>query len=98
MKKLFLLILPLAFFSAVAQDKKEKELIERTYLLSHTVFGTKDSLTIEDLFAKKLSYGHSGGKIQSRQEAVEGIVHNKSTYSDTAVSNIRVILDDDVAI
>ncbi|MFL5740260.1 MAG: nuclear transport factor 2 family protein [Flavisolibacter sp.] len=98
MKKILLLFLPIAFFSAHAQDKKEKELIERTYLLSHTVFGSKDSVTVEDLFAKKASYGHSGGKIQTREEAVDGIVHNKSTYSDTAVSNIRVIIDDDVAI
>jgi ketosteroid isomerase-like protein len=98
MKKLLLLVVPLAFFSARAQDKKEKELIERTYLLSHTVFGTKDSMAIEDLFAKKASYGHSGGKIQTRQEAIEGIVHNKSTYSDTAVSNISMTVNDDVAI
>jgi ketosteroid isomerase-like protein len=82
-----------------AQTKAEKELIARTYLLSHTVFGTKDSLTLEDLFAKTATYGHSHGKIQTRKEAIDGISHNQSTYSDTAVSNISIIFaDDDVAI
>ena len=84
---------------ANAQTKAEKELTERTYLLSHTVFGTKDSLTLEDLFAKTATYGHSHGKIQTRKEAIDGACHNQSTYSDTAVSNISVIFaDDDVAI
>src|SRR5215213_3865010 len=87
-----------AGFSVFAQSKHEKALIERTYLLSHTIFGTKDSVTLEDLFAKKASYGHSGGKIQNRKEAVEGAAHNKSTYSDTALSNISTIIDDDVAV
>jgi ketosteroid isomerase-like protein len=81
------------------QSKDEKALIERTYLLSHTVFGTKDSLTLEDLFARKASYGHSHGNLQTREQAVAGISKNKSKYTDTAVSNIQVLInDDDVAI
>ena len=82
-----------------AQGKKEKELIGRTYLLSHTVFGTKDSLALEDLFAKTVTYGHSHGNLQTREQAISGISHNQSTYTDTALSNISVIFgDDDVAI
>jgi hypothetical protein len=88
----------LAASLSFGQSKKERQLIERTYLLSHTVFGSKDSLTLEDLFAKKASYGHSGGNIQTRQEAVAGISRNRSKYIDTAVSNIKVIIEDDVAI
>jgi ketosteroid isomerase-like protein len=73
-------------------------LIERTYLLSHTIFGSKDSLALEDLFAKKASYGHSGGKVETRAEAVTAISKNKSVYTDTAVSNISVVINDDVAV
>jgi ketosteroid isomerase-like protein len=99
MKRLFVFIATLTVFAANAQSKNEKELIARTYLLSHTVFGTKDSLVLEDLFAKTATYGHSHGKIQTRTEAIDGISHNQSTYTDTAVSNISVIFgDDDVAI
>lgn len=82
-----------------AQSRQKQELLERTYLLSHTVFGTKDSKMVEDLFAKKASYGHSSGKIETREEAIAAITGNKSVYRDTAVSNISVISsDDDVAI
>ena len=98
MKNLLVLIFLVIAFESNAQSKDEKALIERTYLLSHTIFGTKDSVTLEDLFAKKASYGHSGGKIQNRKEAVEGAAHNKSTYSDTTLSNISTIIDDDVAV
>jgi ketosteroid isomerase-like protein len=87
-----------AGFISFAQSKQEKELIERTYLLSHTVFGSKDSLTLEDLFARKATYGHSGGKIETREEAIAAISRNRSVYKDTAVSNVKVLLEDKVAI
>ena len=96
---LYITVLLLAGLAGLAQSKDEKAIIERTYLLSHTVFGTKDSATTEDLFAKQATYGHSSGLIQNRAEAIAGIAKNKSYYTDTAVSNIRVIIkEDDVAI
>jgi len=99
MKKLFLFLFLMNVFAAFAQGKNENELIARTYLLSHTVFGTKDSLTLEELFAKTASYGHSHGNIQSRDQAINGISHNQSTYTDTAVSEISVtVAGDDAAI
>ena len=61
MKKLFFGIAMLNALALSAQSKDEKQLIARTYLLSHTVFGTKDSLVLEDLFAKTATYGHSHG-------------------------------------
>lgn len=93
MKNLFIILLSIVGFGVKAQGKDEKTVIAKTYLLSHTVFGTKDSLTLEKLFAKTATYGHSGGKLQNRKEAIDGASGNKSTYSDTAVSNINVIIN-----
>lgn len=98
MKKIFTVAALLIAFASNAQDKNEKQLIERTYLLSHTVFGTKDSLTLEDLFASNLSYGHSKGKVENRREAVTNISKNTSAYKDTALSNIKVMVEGKVAI
>jgi hypothetical protein len=98
MKKLFILFLFAISIASNAQSKKEKEVIERTYLLSHTIFGTKDSLTLEDLFAKQATYGHSHGNLQTREEAIRGASKNKSYYTDTAVTILKVIIEDDVAI
>jgi hypothetical protein len=91
MKRIFFFILLLNVFTVNAQSKNEKELIAKTYLLSHTVFGTKDSLILESLFARPATYGHSHGNVQTREQAIMGISHNQSTYTDTAVSNISVI-------
>jgi ketosteroid isomerase-like protein len=98
MKKILVFSFLLCGLFVNAQTKQEKEVIERTYLLSHTVFGTKDSLTLEDLFAKTASYGHSHGKIQTRREAIDGISHNQSIYTDTSVGSITVIFEGDAAI
>jgi len=98
MKNIFVFSFLLCGLFVNAQNKQEKEVIERTYLLSHTVFGTKDSLTLENLFAKTATYGHSHGKVQTRREAIDGISHNRSTYSDTSVSNITIIFAGNAAI
>ena len=97
-KVLFIIAFISSALAGFSQSKQERALVERTYLLSHTVFGTKDSLALEDLFAKKASYGHSGGKIETREEAISAISKGKSVYTDTAVSNIKVIISDDVAV
>jgi hypothetical protein len=98
MKILITFFFCIAFLGATAQSKDETKLIEKTYLLSHTVFGSKDSVTLETLFAKQATYGHSHGKLQTRKEAIDGACHNQSAYSDTAVSNISVIVEGKTAI
>jgi len=98
MKKIFSILFLFTVLSASAQHADEAALVEKTYLLSHTIFGTKDSLTLEKLMAKKVTYGHSHGNLQNRRQAIDGAVHNQSTYSDTAVSDIKVIVEGKTAI
>jgi ketosteroid isomerase-like protein len=98
MKKLLAILLVAIAFVSNAQSKDEKQLIERTYLLSHTVFGTKDGLTLEDLFAKQATYGHSHGNLQTREEAIKGVAKNKSNYTDTSVTILKVIIENNTAI
>ena len=99
MKKVF--IISFLLFSSLidfAQSKDEKELMEKTYLLSHTIFGTKDSAALESLLAKTVSDGHSQGNLQTRDELIKGAVHNGSNYTDTAVSGIKIFIEDNTAI
>ena len=82
----------LASCKVTAQSAKdEQQIIAGTQLLSSTIFGTKDSLTLESLFAKKASYGHSHGNLQTREEAIASISKNKSIYKDTSVKDIKVL-------
>lgn len=98
MKKLIILALIFGSTTVFAQTKDEKELTEKTYLLSHTVFGSKDSATLESLCAKTVSYGHSHGNLQNRAEMIKSISNNKSVYTDTAVSAIKIFIQDKTAI
>ncbi len=98
-KTVIITTLLLSCLAGFSQSKDEKALVERTYLLSHTIFGSKDSAALEDLFAKKATYGHSHGNLQTREQAIAAISKNKSRYTDTAVSNVQILqYDDDVAI
>lgn len=98
MKTLLLVALIAIDYTAAAQSKSEKELMNRTYLLSNTVFGTKDSLALEDLFARSSTYGHSHGNLQTREEAIKSISANKSKYTDTSISNMTVYFNGNTAI
>jgi len=95
---IFSLLLLLTVTNVKAQSKDEKAIIERTYLLSHTVFGSKDSLTLEDLFAHPSTYAHSHGNLQTREEAIKSISANKSTYTDTVISKMSVYFSGKTAI
>jgi hypothetical protein len=98
MKKLLTILSFFIVVAANAQTKDEKELTEKTYQLSHTVFGSKDSVSLEKLLAKTVSYGHSHGNLQNREEMIKGITKNQSNYTDTAVSNIKIFIQDKTAI
>jgi hypothetical protein len=80
MKYLFSILLLISALCSTAQSKKVREVLYNTTLLERAVFETKDSAALEKLFATTLSYEHSNGKVQSREEALEGIIHNKSVY------------------
>jgi hypothetical protein len=68
-------------------SKKERQVLANSSLLMQTVFGTKDSLVLEKLFASTLSYVHSSGKSETREQALHGIVNNKSVYTETGPPN-----------
>lgn len=91
-KLIFLFILFASSLKVNAQSAKdEQQIIEKTKLLSNTIFGTKDSLTLESLFAAKASYGHSHGNLQTREEAIKSISKNRSIYKDASVKDIKII-------
>ena len=98
-KKYLLLFVSIMYCGFVfAQSKDETEVLAASRRLHQAVFGTKDSAALEQLFAKALTYGHSNGRIQNRAEAIDGIIHNKSTYTDTSVKSYFVMINDDAAV
>lgn len=95
MKKLKVFIL-LSLFSAVvvAQSTKQDGVLERVQLLNSTIFGTKDSATLHGLLASEVTYGHSGGKIENRQEALTHATVNGNSYANTRMDGFSVFFTD----
>lgn len=81
MKKLLIILTLIPAICVNGQSKKVRHALANTRLLESTVFGTKDSLTLEKLFAKEATYMHSSGKVELREEAIRNIVQNKSVYT-----------------
>jgi predicted Zn-dependent peptidase len=95
----YTLALMLIIFAAVTYAQSdEKELTKKTYLLSRTVFGTKDTVTLAKLLAKTVSYGHSHGNVETRNEMIKGVARNQTNYTDTLVSNMKVFIEGNTAI
>ncbi len=86
------------FVAAAFAQSDEKELTKKTYLLSRTVFGTKDTVTLKKMLAKTVSYGHSHGNVQTRDELVKAIARNQSNYTDTLISDLKLFMVDNTAI
>jgi Domain of unknown function (DUF4440) len=88
MKSCLAIICFLVCATVQAQSKQATQALANTKLLEQTVFGTKDSVTLEKLFGSSLTYIHSSGKVESREEAIHGIIHNKSVYTkaDTLIN------------
>ena len=97
-KYLLLLVCVVCSSFVFAQSKDEIAVLANSRRLHQTVFGTKDSMVLEQLFASALTYGHSNGRIQNRAEAIDGIIHNKSAYTDTSLKSYSVMINDDAAV
>ena len=80
MKKLVLILFLGLGLPALAQSKNERKVLASSRQFQETVFGNKDSLLLEILFAKTVFYVHSSGKGETREEAIRGITRNKSFY------------------
>ena len=91
MKKL--LIILLVCFSGVvatAQKGKDTKIEDKVQALNKAIFVKKDSVALENLLGKEIIYGHSGGKVETRQEMIKNALANASNYSDvkTEITNV----------
>jgi len=86
MKKLLIFgcLMILTHISFAQQTKAEKEVDQAvSKLLSLMV--TPDSLKLDQLILNNLSYGHSSGKIQSKQEFMHSLLSGESDFLDDMI-------------
>lgn len=95
----YIIVLLALYCGASAQSKEIATILAASRELENIVFGTKDSIKLEKLFAGYLTYGHSNGKVETREEAIRNIVRNKSVYvkKDT-LAGYSVIMNRNAAV
>ena len=96
-KNLFIILFLAITFQSSAQTEEEK-VLQRVTQLNNAIFGIKDSIALEGLLADKVSYGHSSGKIENRQEMIHGAVSNTGTYANFIMEGANVYFENNTAI
>ena len=89
-KSLVLLVVCFSGLFATAQKDKDNKIDEKVQALNKAIFVKKDSVALENLLGKEIIYGHSGGKVETRQEMIKNVLANASNYSDvkTEITNV----------
>jgi hypothetical protein len=96
-KNLFIIFFLVLTIQSLAQTKQERVLMQVTKL-NNAIFGVKDSIALEELLANKVSYGHSSGKIENRQEMIHGAVSNTGSYTNFFMEGATVYFEKNTAI
>ena len=97
MKKIICFVLLLLSLTSFAQ-KNEEELLQRITAFNNAVFIAKDSTALDDLLADKVSYGHSSGKIQNRQEMISEAVASPVAFNNLTMEASSIYFEDKAAI
>ncbi|MCU7547863.1 nuclear transport factor 2 family protein [Chitinophagaceae bacterium LB-8] len=97
MRSLLIAAFLIICFGASAQSKDE-EVWKRVEALSNAVFATKDSNSLNDLVSDRVTYGHSGGNLEKKQEMVHNAAVSKTTYKNSEFERLSIDVDKKTAI
>jgi ketosteroid isomerase-like protein len=97
MKKLFVILLLALVINSSAQTDEQK-VLDRVKQLNTAIFINKDSAALEGLMADKVTYGHSNGKLENRQEMIHGAITSPNTYSDFMMDSASVFFENNTAV
>jgi hypothetical protein len=87
MQKIALLIIVLGiFFNGFSQNKKIQQVQLAIETLKKAMIEA-DSTTLVSLLSNQLTYGHSGGQIQNKQEFIASLTSGKSDFVTIDLSN-----------
>lgn len=99
MKRLILTLFFCGGFAvSFAQPAKEAKLWERVESLTKAIFETKDSSALADLVSADVTYGHSGGAIEDKQQMIHKAVINKTTYRNQSIEKLSININGNYAV
>lgn len=80
-----------------AQSKQEKEVADAVEKLRKAMVDA-DSVALSDLTADGLTYGHSGGNVETKADFVRTLVSGKSDFVTIALTDQTIQVSKDMAI
>ena len=97
MKKLLSIALLLVSLNVFAQSTEEK-VWKRVEELTKAVFETKDSVALEGLVNKYLTYAHSSGLVEDRPTMIHAAVSSPLKYKNISIERGSINIDGKTAV
>jgi len=98
MKYLYLLgLFSLISFSSIAQSKEHKAVAAAVEKLREAMING-DREALENIATDSLSYGHSGGKVETKTDFVENIANGKSDFVTIVLSEQTISISHKIAV
>jgi hypothetical protein len=85
-------------FGVFAQSSKETEVWNRVEALHKAIFDTKDSMAMKDLVSEEVTYGHSGGNLETKPVMVHNAAVSKTVYKNPVFERQSIDVDKKAAI
>ncbi|HSC53329.1 MAG TPA: nuclear transport factor 2 family protein [Phnomibacter sp.] len=83
--------------AGIAQSKEEKAVAASVEVLKNAMI-SGDSVALKNIASEKLSYGHSGGHVEGRDEFVSKIASGKSDFVTIELKDQSISMSGKVAI
>jgi ketosteroid isomerase-like protein len=94
---IFLMLTTILSHEAIAQTKEEKEVSAAVETLRAAMISA-DSTALTQILSDKLGYGHSGGKVQTKNELIHSLTSGESDFVTIELSDQTVGIFDHTAI
>ncbi|MDB5253199.1 MAG: nuclear transport factor 2 family protein [Flaviaesturariibacter sp.] len=98
MKKILVFASLLFSLATHAQGKREAALLAAVRGVHQAVFVAKDSVALNKLYAREITYGHSGGKLEDRATAIHSAGANPSSYTGIQMGPVSVLINRKTAV
>jgi ketosteroid isomerase-like protein len=97
MKKLFIVIAFLIPFIMKAQSRSETQVAEAVEKLKKAMLNG-DLVKLNDITADNLSYGHSSGLVENKNDFIEKLVNGESHFLSIDLTEQTISISDNTAI
>ena len=84
--------------SAISAQADDVAAVEQAGETLRKLMINPDRAALERTFADQLSYGHSDGRVQTKAEFTDALLHGKSVFKSISLSGQTISLVGDIAI